>query len=126
MFALARQISPNLTFEEFSKVANQTSMQIASDGYDRLVISPEELIEQVKQLEELKKIEFFHDQKSDETFHLIESGLITISKADVVRVARKDEVVMEKENAIQGRKINDRDSQLKPENTQNFEKKMKE
>ncbi len=121
MFALARQISPDLTFEEFSKVANQTSMQIASDGYDRLVISPEELIEQVKQLEELKKIEFFHDQKSDETFQLIESGLITISKADVVRVARKDEVVMEKENAIQGRKINDRDSQLKQENTQNFE-----
>ncbi len=115
IFALARQISPNLSFEQFSKIANQTSMQIASDGYDRLVISPENLIEQIKQLEELKKIKLFHDQKSDENFQTIKTGLHTITKADVVRIAKKVEVVMEKENAMEDRAREERDmeSELK-------------
>ena len=115
IFALARQISPNLSFEQFSKIANQTSMQIASDGYDRLVISPENLIEQIKQLEELK----IHNQKSDET----NTGLHAITKADVVRIAKKDEVVMEKENAMEVRAREERDmeSELKQNNFSNLE-----
>ncbi len=123
IFALARQISPNLSFEQFSKIANQTSMQIASDGYDRLVISPENLIEQIKQLEELKKIKLFHDQKSDETFQIIKTGLHTITKADVIRIAKKDEVVMEKEKAMEVRAREERDmeSELKQNNFSNLE-----
>ena len=98
-------------------------MQIASDGYDRLVISPENLIEQIKQLEELKKIKIYHEQKIDETIQTIKTGLHTIAKADVVRIAKKDEVVMEKENAmeIRTREEKDMESELKQNNFLNLE-----
>ncbi len=68
-----------------------------------------------------EETEFFNGiaEKLGYTDKTIEEQKIT--KADVVRVARKDEVVMEKENAIQGRKINDRDIHLKQGNTQIFE-----
>jgi len=111
LYALAKQTSSNLTFEQFSELANQTAMQIEN----RLVVSPEKLIERVKQIE---NIAMFHDQKSEGTFRVIETGMHTITSQDIKRVAKKDEVVAEKENAIQIRikEEKDREDELEQDN----------
>lgn len=116
LYALARQTSPNLTFEQFSEFANQTAIQIE----DRLVISPENLIERVKQIE---NISMFHDQKIEGSFRVIETGVHTITSQDIKKVAKKDEVVAEKENAmeVRAREEKDREDELKQANSPNLE-----
>lgn len=51
----------------------------------------------------------FHDQKSEGAFRVIETGVHTITSQDIKRVAKKDEVVAEKENAIQIRLKEEKD-----------------
>lgn len=58
----------------------------------------------IKMIEEQKigeKGSEFYDQKSEGAFMVIETGVHTITSQDIKRVAKKDEVVAEKENAIQ-------------------------
>lgn len=64
--------------------------------------------EKMHQIEETQKIAMFHDQKSDWAFEMIDAGIHTINKEDVVQVAKKDSVVREKERVIQVRDINDK------------------
>lgn len=64
---------------------------------------------------EAMKVAMFHDQKSEGAFRVIETGVHTIPSQDIKRVAKKDEVVAEKENAIQIRikEEKDREDELK-------------
>ena len=78
----------------------------------------------IKDIEEKKtneRISQFHNQKSNKTFENIQSGLHTITKSDVIRVAKKNSVVMEKENAIQSINIISRENPLEQDVTHSFE-----
>lgn len=72
---------------------------------------------------EAMKVAMFHDQKSEGAFRVIETGVHTITSQDIKRVAKKDEVVAEKENAmeVRAREEKDREDELKQANLPNLE-----
>ena len=49
------------------------------------------------------------------------TGVFSIGKPDIIRVAKKTQVSSEKENAIQAREINDRKNELEQKSTADIE-----
>lgn len=63
----------------------------------------------------IEKVAMFHDPESDGAFKVMETGTHTISETDIKQVAKKDEVVAEKENAIQEREKNENIQEVQAE-----------
>lgn len=54
----------------------------------------------------------FHNQKSDDAFRVVETSVHTITGTDIKQVAKTNEVVAEKENAMQAIKANEKELEI--------------
>ena len=106
LLAVFKELDRSLTFEQFLEYARESSKDNKMH-----IINPSIIYQKIS--------ERIND-KSDKNFQNTQSEKNAITKSDVIQVAKKDDVVMEKENAMESIKINTREEQLEQDATHNF------